>query len=68
MSEKQPHVVRMEQEYGELNAKISSLLVFTTGEVFQALPAEDQSLMAAQLGAMQAYSNILSLRLHRAKQ
>lgn len=68
MSEKQPHVERMKQEYGELNAKITSLVAFTSGATFQALSAEDRTLMVAQLGAMQSYSAILSMRLNRAKQ
>lgn len=68
MSEPKPHVERLKQEYGELNEKITDLTVLMSDVKFHLRPAEDQALMAAQLSAMQAYSNILSLRLNRAKQ
>ena len=67
MSEEQ-QVTLLRQEYGEINAKITSLVVFTSGSTFHDLPAEDRTLLVAQLGAMQSYSAILSMRLNRAKQ
>lgn len=66
MTEKQPHVVQMEQERNDLNSKITSLIVLITDTEFRKIPAEDQALLATQLNAMQAYSNILDLRINRA--
>lgn len=58
-----PHIMRAKEERRELLAKIKSLSEFTNGLTFQDLPEEDQDHLDVQLTAMQAYAQILNIRL-----
>lgn len=61
-----PHVQRMIDECGELLKRVEKLATFLTGAIYPTLPEEDQTLLAAQYAAMNAYLQILSLCIARA--
>ncbi|HBW8082951.1 TPA: hypothetical protein MFH09_002579 [Klebsiella pneumoniae] len=60
----EPHQQRVVGELAELSDKISKLDEFIkTSPIFTGLDGQQQGLLKAQLGAMQAYGEILSLRI-----
>lgn len=60
-----PHEQRVITEHDELKVKHSALTVFMDGDIFAALPSEDQYLLRAQHGHMSEYLSVLSLRIQR---
>lgn len=57
------HVTRMQQERRELEIKIAALSNFLKGPRTATLSRLKLNLLGAQLGAMNAYSDILAIRL-----
>ena len=66
VSQVAPHVERMINEGDALADKVEKLGAFLSGEICQSLPDDEQALMSAQLGAMTAYFQVLTLRIKRA--
>lgn len=65
LMEKQPHVLRMEQEANELNEKCTKLAEFMSGYVFKTLDLDDQFALRCQLAAMNTYLVILEGRINK---
>lgn len=61
------HLDRMQEEMEQLNERIVKLTDFLDTPTFDAIEQIDQSLLSTQLMAMMTYSNILEMRLLRAK-
>ncbi|HBY5949273.1 hypothetical protein REV13_10725 [Klebsiella pneumoniae] len=60
----QPHQQRLVHEQTELQDKSTKLAEFIkSSPIFAGLDGNQQGLLKAQLGAMQAYSEILILRI-----
>lgn len=57
------HIVRMEKEVAELDAKINSLVAFFPTVTFKKLPDEKRVLMYNQLQYMERYLEVLKKRL-----
>ncbi len=61
------HIDRLEVEQSELSNKVIKLLQFFDTDIFENLNSTDQSLLTTQYSAMVTYSDLLRLRLDRAK-
>lgn len=61
-----PHVTRMIDEAAALEEKLTKLAAFTESDAFEGLSAIDQRLLYAQEGAMNAYLQVLQIRIARA--
>ena len=61
------HIDILEVEQSELSNKIIKLLQFFDTDIFESLNSTDQSLLTTQYSAMVTYSDLLRLRLNRAK-
>lgn len=60
----QPHQQRVVDEATELKDKVNKLNAFISGsDVFRGLDSLQQGLLMAQVGAMNAYLQILNLRI-----
>lgn len=66
MNSTPPHVERMIAEGEQLADRVEKLGAFLVGPVYKTLPEDDQVLLSAQVGAMTAYLQILTLRISRA--
>ena len=66
MNEMPPHVQRMIEEGEQLADRVEKLGAFLVGPIYKTLPDDDQVLMSAQVGAMTAYLQVLTLRISRA--
>lgn len=60
-----PHEQRVVNERNDLVEKTGKLDTFRQGDVFSELPYEDRKLLQAQRSAMQAYIDILDMRIAR---
>lgn len=58
-----PHQQRVVDEQSELEVKIYKLSGFVKTKQYDLLPAREQTLLKTQLDLMNAYSNILGLRI-----
>jgi len=58
-----PYQERVVAEKADLDAKLGKLMVFTTSDVFKALPYDERTRLIAQKDAMTAYSLILEQRI-----
>lgn len=67
LMEKQPHVLRMEQERNDLNDKCDKLREFLARETFKSLDLDDQFALRCQLQAMSTYLHILKKRIIKAE-
>lgn len=63
----QPHQERVVTEEAELSDKLNKLGAFIHGEVFKALPVEDQQLLQEQDDHMRLYAHVLRQRIERFK-
>lgn len=61
----QPHEQRVVDERNELINKTAKLDDFRRGDIFAGLAYEDRKLLTAQRSAMQAYIEVLDLRISR---
>ena len=62
----QPHQERVVTESNELREKLTKLAAFISGnKTFEALPAEDQSLLRQQRDIMSEYLDVLGARIAR---
>ena len=58
------HIERMKTEHEELTTKVEALDVFIhSNEIFQSLDVLEQERMIMQLGFMQSYLHVLTMRL-----
>lgn len=63
LTDLQPHEQRMLDERAELAKKMKALVTFFGSDRFNALGADDQSLMRMQYAAMMQYHVILHMRI-----
>ncbi len=59
----QPHQERVVTERDELWTKLDKLTLFIGGEVYGALPKDEQERLAEQLAHMTGYFNTLNARI-----
>ncbi|WP_430741146.1 crAss001_48 related protein [Serratia plymuthica] len=59
----QPHQQRVVDELNEIKQRGEKLATFIGGEIFSALPVEEQRLLEAQSHIMTAYVEVLTQRI-----